>query len=83
MPSINDLIIEVIEKEVSQIDELKLTIIVSMFRMISKVCCLKFFIIKKYALNHLILSFLFVKIFNSILISGYTRRKHKLVKRIY
>lgn len=38
MPSINDLMIEVIEKEMSHVDEFKLTVIVSMFRMISKVC---------------------------------------------
>lgn len=38
MPSINDLMIKVIEKEISHIDEFKLTVIVSMFRMISKVC---------------------------------------------
>lgn len=38
MPSINDLMIKVIKKEMSHIDEFKLTVIVSMFRMISKVC---------------------------------------------
>lgn len=37
MPSINDLMINVIEKEMLHIDEFKLTVIVSMFRMISKV----------------------------------------------
>jgi len=37
MPSINDLMIKVIEKEMSHIDEFKLTVIVSIFRMISKV----------------------------------------------
>lgn len=38
MPSINDLIIQVLEKEISHVDEFKLNVIVSMFRMISKVC---------------------------------------------
>lgn len=38
MPSINDLMIKVIEKELLHIDEFKLTVIVSIFRMISKVC---------------------------------------------
>lgn len=38
MPSINDLMIKVIEKEMSHVDEFKLTVIVSMLRMISKVC---------------------------------------------
>lgn len=38
MPSINDLIIKVIEKEMLHVDGFKLTVIVSMFRMISKVC---------------------------------------------
>jgi len=37
MPSINDLMIKVIEKELLHIDEFKLTVIVSIFRMISKV----------------------------------------------
>jgi len=38
MPSINDLMIKVIEKEMLHIDEFKLTVIVSIFRVISKVC---------------------------------------------
>lgn len=38
MPSINDLVIKVIEKEMSHTDEFKITVIISMFRMISKVC---------------------------------------------
>lgn len=38
MPSINDLMIKVIEKEMLHVDGFKLTVIVSMFRMISKVC---------------------------------------------
>ncbi|CAI6351779.1 unnamed protein product [Macrosiphum euphorbiae] len=37
MPSINDLMIKVIEKEMLHIDEFKLTVIVSIFRVISKV----------------------------------------------
>lgn len=41
MPSINDLIVEVIEKQMLHIDEFKLTVIVSIFRMISKVCTYK------------------------------------------
>lgn len=37
MPSINDLIIRVLEKEMLHVDEFKLNVIVSIFRMISKV----------------------------------------------
>lgn len=38
MPSINDLMIKVIEKEMLHIDEFKLNVIVSILRVISKVC---------------------------------------------
>lgn len=49
MPSINDLMIEVIEKEMSHVNEFKLTVIVSMFRMISKV---SFYFLLIFNLSH-------------------------------
>lgn len=40
MPPINDLMMKIIEKEMLHINEFKLTVIVSILRMISKVCFL-------------------------------------------
>lgn len=41
MPPINDLMIKIIEKEMLHINDFKLTVIVSIFRMVSKVCSQK------------------------------------------
>lgn len=42
MQPINGLMIKVIEKEMTHIEEFKLTVMVSMFRMISKVCFINY-----------------------------------------
>lgn len=50
MPSINDLMIKVIEKEMSHIDEFNITVIISLLKMVSKVCLIKMFYVFIYVL---------------------------------
>lgn len=60
MPSINDLMIEVIEKEMSHVNEFKLTVIVSMFRMISKVCFYVLLIFTQIFFFFILLSYILI-----------------------